>query len=459
MNSKRSRRWLLLLAILIVMTLIGFVRLPPKVTRGPYLQQSSPTSVAVRWRTDRPARTIVHYGLTPDRLVTDAQIRMKGTDHGIVLAGLNPGTKYYYEVEPSPGAPWRRKRMYIFSTPPPKASTQATRVWVLGDSGTGNRTQKAVRDAFYRFTGSRHADVWLMLGDNAYSKGSDREHQKALFDIYPDTLSSTALWPALGNHDASSADPRTQSGVYFDVFSLPSQGQCGGVMSGTEAYYSFDHANIHFVCLDSEGSDRSPQGPMLTWLKKDLNENRQDWTIAFFHQPPYTKGSHDSDDARDSAGGIGEIRENVVPILEQAGVDLVLCGHSHNYERSYLLDGHYGLSRTLTEAMFKSKSDGRPDGAGPYVKPSRGPAPHEGTVYVVAGSSGQRARLGTTPHPAMCVSMSVAGSLVLDVQGLRLDALFLDEAGQTRDRFAIVKGNTNSLTGKPWADSGRTSKK
>jgi hypothetical protein len=134
-----------------------------------------------------------------------------------------------------------------------------------------------------------------------------------------------------------------------------------------------------------------------------------------------------------------EMRENALPILEQAGVDLVLGGHSHNYERSYLLAGHYGSSETLVPAMFKSAGNGRPDDEGPYVKDAGMGAAHSGTVYVVAGSSGKIGRMRPAAHPAMCVSLRIAGSLVLDIEGPRLDATFIDNGGQVRDRFAILK--------------------
>jgi hypothetical protein len=103
-----------------------------------------------------------------------------------------------------------------------------------------------------------------MLGDNAYSTGTDEEHQIAVFDIYRDILKTSVVWPTLGNHDAGSAASITQSGVYYDIFTLPTMGQAGGLMSGTEAYYSFDYGNVHYVCLNSQDTDRSPNGAMLT---------------------------------------------------------------------------------------------------------------------------------------------------------------------------------------------------
>lgn len=421
----------------VVLLFTAWLALSPNVTRGPYLQESSPSSLVVRWRTSLPVRSLVRYGLSPAQLSLKAGSQMRGTDHAVLLAGLTPATKYYYEVATSS---WGRGRSKLesFVTPPATGSAAEVRVWVLGDSGTADETQEAVRDAFVQFSSAHPADLCLMLGDNAYPSGTQAQYQQSLFDFYPDLLSHTPLWPTLGNHDARSADPKTQSGVYFDLFNLPTQGQCGGVMSGTEAYYAFDHANIHFVCLDSEGSNRDADGPMLSWLKEDLRANRQLWTVAYWHQPPYTKGTHDSDLGR----AMREMRENALPILEDAGVDLVLGGHSHDYERSYLLDGHYGNSDTFSESMIKGRRRGVPDESGPYLKPSG--ASHSGAVYVVLGSSGQTGQIETTPHPAMCVSLQVAGSLALDINGSRLDATFLDGMGKMRDHFTIVKQSRQS---------------
>src|SRR6185436_13400961 len=156
------------------------------------------------------------------------------------------------------------------------------------------------------------------------------------------------------------------------------------------------------------------------------------WIVAFWHHPPYSKGSHDSD----TESQLIKMRTDINPILEAGGVDLVLSGHSHAYERSYLIDGHYGLSTTFTAAMKVDGGSGR-DPA-PYRKGTGTPA-HEGAVYVVAGSSGQ-ASGGALNHPAMFISLNNLGSLVLDIDGNRLDARFLRENGTSPDSFTIVKG-------------------
>lgn len=328
----------------------------------------------------------------------------------------------------------------FFFTNPLIGKAQPVRVWVLGDPGTRKKAERDVRDAYYKWTGDRRTDFWLILGDIAYTAGKDSEYQGAVFQMYDAMLRKSVLWPALGNHDAGSANSSIAFGVYYDIFSLPSQAQAGGVMSGTEAYYSFDYANIHVVCLDSSDNAWSTNGLMLKWLQADLKANQQDWLIAYCHHPPYTKGSHNSDNDRDSDARMRMMRERVLPVLENYGLDLMLCGHSHAYERSFLVDGHYGNSWTLNEKLnFKSMNDGRKDGTGIYTKPSRGPAPHEGAVYVVAGSSGQTSG-GSLQHPAMCLSLNVLGSLVLDFDGQSLDTTFIDDKACVRDYFTITKG-------------------
>lgn len=410
----------------------------PLVTRGPYLQMGTPSTLIVRWSTTVATDSRVRFGPSAGSQTEFADAPAIATLHEVVLSGLTPDTQYFYSVGTTTQVLAGGDADHHFRTAPLPGTRRPVRIWVIGDSGTANTSARQVRDAYASFAGNRYTDLWLMLGDNAYPLGTDLDYQSGVFDTYPRMLEQTVLWPTFGNHDGASASSGTQSGPYYTVFSLPTAGQAGGVPSGTEAYYSFDYANIHFICLNSYDVNRSPGSPMLTWLAQDLASTSRDWLVAFWHHPPYSKGSHDSDfDPR-----MTEMRGNVLPILEGWGVDLVLTGHSHSYERSYLLDGHYSLSGTLTEAMKKNGGDGRVDGSGAYQKPTPGPAPHEGAVYVVAGSSGQTGG-GTLNHRAMYVSLNQLGSLVLDLDGDRMQAKFLDNTGLVRDYFTLVK-NTGS---------------
>jgi hypothetical protein len=187
---------------------------------------------------------------------------------------------------------------------------------------------------------------------------------------------------------------------------------------------------------------RQPDSPMINWLKVDLAGTPQDWIIVYFHHPAYSKGSHNSDTEIE----LIQMRENIVPILEANGADLVLWGHSHNYERSFLLDGFYGSSSTVNATNFIDHGDGRTDGTGAYTRPAAGMGARRGTVYVTDGSSGGQTTGGLLNHPAMYYSTYSAGSLVLDVQGQRLDGTFIREDGAIDDYFTIDKNNVTNVS-------------
>ncbi len=403
--------------------------------RGPYLQKTSDTAVTICWLTDELLDGRVSFGIDPTALTQSVSAPTPAFQHCLRPAGLEPGTLYFYTVGSSAGELAGVEENLSFRTAPARGSAGPTRIWVLGDSGTGGAGAQDVRDAYLDFTGNRRTDLVLMLGDNAYNDGTDPEHQIAVFETYEVFLRQTPLWPTLGNHDGHSADSGTQSGPYYEIFDLPAQAEAGGLPSGTEAYYSFDVANIHIVCLDSYDSNRDPAGPMLTWLAKDLAASNADWNIAFFHHPPYSKGSHDSDtDTR-----MTQMRENALPALEELGIDLVLAGHSHAYERSHLIHGHYGDSATLLPQMILDSGDGNPVGDGFYQKPRPGPAPNLGTVYAVMGASARVAG-GDLDHPVMAVSEAQLGSLVLDIENNVLTGTLLRANGSVGDVFALVKG-------------------
>jgi hypothetical protein len=416
------------------------------VVRGPYLQLGTPNSVTVRWRSLVDTDSVVAYGSSPDNLTSSVADATATTEHVVQLDGLDADTKYYYSVGASGGTHAGGDAEHFFVTAPAPGTAKNTRVWVIGDSGTANANARAVRDAYLAFTGSRHTDLWLMLGDNAYNDGTDDEYQGAVFDMYASVLRTSVLWPTLGNHDGHSADSDTLTGPYYDIFTLPTLGEAGGEPSLTEAYYSFDYGNIHFVCLDSYDI-RGTSTTMQDWLADDLLaaalDPNTDWLIAFWHHPPYSKGSHDSD----TETRLIEMRENILPILEDYGVDIVLSGHSHSYERSVLLDSHYGTSNTLIGSMILDGGDGRPSGNGAYVKATRGLSAHEGAVYVVAGSSGKIS--GVSMHPVMYVWLNELGSVVLDIGANVLQATFIDNAGAALDNFTIVKGPSPEATPTP----------
>lgn len=390
-------------------------------------------AMTVRWQTAEVCGSVVRYGTDPSALDKTAASGDSTMDHEVRLTGLTPSTTYYYSVGTSSGALAGGTADFHFKTWPAAGVAPPLRVWVLGDSGTGGdgtgRAEK-VRDAYYKLTDFKEPDVWLMLGDNAYGKGGEDEVTRSVFGTYGKMLRVAPLWSTFGNHDTY-----TERGKpYFEMFTFPQHAECGGLVSGTERYYSFDCSNVHFISLDSEG-DRKEGSPMFRWLEADLAANRRHWIIAFWHLPPYSKGSHDSDTER----ALGEMRRATLPILEKHGADLVLAGHSHSYERSMLIDGHYGTSLEFDpETMALNSGNGRADGPGATGVYTKTTGAHKGTVYVVGGNSGKKSG-GKLDHPAMTVSKNEMGSIVLDIDGDRLKLREIGADGMLIDSFEIVK--------------------
>ncbi|MBA3709979.1 MAG: fibronectin type III domain-containing protein, partial [Planctomycetes bacterium] len=114
------------------------------VIRGPYLQMASPSAIVVRWRTNNAINGRVRYGTVAGSLTANADKAAVGTDHEVAITGLTPSTRYYYSVGTTT-ATIAGDATYTFVTTPVTGTPKATRVWVLGDPGTGNANQVSVR--------------------------------------------------------------------------------------------------------------------------------------------------------------------------------------------------------------------------------------------------------------------------------------------------------------------------
>jgi len=413
------------------------------IVRQPYLQQGTPTSMQVVWRTDTASNSRVRYGTVQTLLDQEATNATVSTDHVVAITGLLPATRYYYDAGSSTTVQAGGTVQHFFETSPTTGAAAPFRVWVLGDSGSLSAQQLNVRNSMLAFTAANPPDLLVHVGDIAYDSGTEDEFTQKHFGVYQDILRHTVSWTTLGNHEGLSTvsgSPGTSSGPYYTAFVLPSAGNAGGEPSGTEAYYSFDYANVHFICLNSTQVSRAANGPMAQWLQADLASATAQWVIAFWHHPPYSKGTHNSDTEVE----LVQMRENIMPILEAGGVDLVLNGHSHAYERSYLIDGTYstptpGFATLLGAGHIVDDGDGRPTGDGAYLK-SPGPNAHEGEVMVVAGHGGS-SNGGSLNHPVMYHSESAHGSVILDIDGSSLNATNLRSDGVVTDSFSIVKGD------------------
>ncbi|MHA8081590.1 metallophosphoesterase [Aquirufa regiilacus] len=444
------------------------------ITRGPYLQLLSTNSTKLRFRTDVDSKPNILIGKSPSSLNRTIKQTISTKEHEISIDSLTSNTRYYYKIV----TPTQTlgDSTYFFQTAPTKGSKSKISFWSTGDMFPGQQ-QLDSYEGFKKYIGNKYTNLYITVGDNVYMGASDSDFQTNFFQVYQNgpILKQSGMFPSVGNHDYDYTSQKQDDPMipYFQNFTLPTKGEMNGIPSNSEAYYSFDYGNVHFICLDSYAYGKDNQrlfdGPseQLTWLTNDLKANKQDWTVVYFHYPPYTKGSYDSDAKNpDSTYNnrynipLVNLRNLLVPIFDKYKVDLVLTGHSHVYERSKPLLGHTGTSDTFDPKLHNpTRSSGKYNGeenSCPYLFDNTN---QNGTIYVVNGvGGGTKLPLSDFPHKAMYYSnASVNGSFYVEIENNRLDAKFLDTNGDVLDKFTIFKNlnlkpNTN-LT----IDYGKTS--
>ncbi len=416
-------------------------------------------SIVITWRTDIACNSKVMYGTSLSAFAGGVVNNNLVTEHVIKLTTLNPATKYYYTIGTST-LQFQGNAENCFKTLPLTSSAyeKPIRILAVGDVAKANSNEEHVRDAFIQYVDTNYVDGYLMLGDNSYPSGYDVNFQDGFFNYFQHTITKhTVLWPATGNHEYANDYSLRQSHAisYFDIFTLPTQGECGGVPSNTEMYYSFNIGNVHFVNLDSYGLEEvagnyygisdTAYAPQIHWLKQDLHANTLPWVIVSFHHPPYCLGTHNSDIETDLIA----IREKLTPILERYNVDLVLNGHCHTYQRSNFIHQHTGLEASYDTALHRLQhSSGLNDTTAfscPFIKNSNPPlAADSGLLYVVIGSGSDyvSSPQPTWPHAAMYYSNFInSGSLLLTIEGTQLlgEWISTDTNQVVKDHFTIYK--------------------
>jgi 3',5'-cyclic AMP phosphodiesterase CpdA len=250
----------------------------------------------------------------------------------------------------------------------------------IGDTGTGDRPQYEV--------GQRMATEWkrfpfelvVMLGDNMYGRQQPADFVAKFERPYAALLSAgVAFYASLGNHDN------------------PRNAQYEGFHMGGERYYTFNRKNARFFILDSNQMDPK----QLAWIDEALKQSQDEWKICYFHHPLYSDGGRH--------GASVQLRVALEPLLVKYGVNLVLSGHDHIYER-------------LT--------------------------PQKGIAYFVAGSAGELAKGDVRPSATTAAYFDQDQAFMLvEIAGDELFYEAVSRTGQTVDSGVIRRRATRTTDG------------
>lgn len=254
------------------------------------------------------------------------------------ITGLNPGERYYYRVgDPAMGV-WSSMGTFLTSDGHSDFSFVD-----IADTQAQNVSEAALSAATIAKSLSAvpSAQFLLQNGDLVEHGGTESDWQN-LLNSAQDSLQSTTIAPAAGNHDAA-------TNGFINHFALPSpNGQ--GTSAGD--YYSFTYNKAHFVVLNTnEDASQNLSGDQLAWLRSDVTSARKNgarWVIVNMHKGPFTTGNH-ADDA-----DIIAMRTALLPVMAEVGIDLVFEGHDHVISRSKPLT--YDASAVASATAVKGKT-------------------------------------------------------------------------------------------------------
>jgi len=363
-------------------------------------QNDTDTTMTVTWQTSTSTAgdTVLYDTVSRDGVpasyscsasgVNYTYIGASGIIHDVELTGLTPGTTYYF-ICGGPTGGYSGERS--FRTAPSTSSD--VRFVAGGDSRTNDAERNKISQAMAKLN-----PEFVMLGGDIVDSGYAQSYWDSWFMhmhnywIGENNL-TIPIMPVLGNHE-------DYDFKYFTQFALP----------GNEKWYSYDWGpDIHIVNLCSEGpGGEASEADVLAqkaWLESDLAAHADYmWKFVQFHRPVFVSGRH---------GPWTLARTHWVPLFDKYHVDIVFCGHDHNYQRSK------PLNWTASQTTPQDYSNG--------------------TMYIVTG--GWAAGLyEVVPIWYMAYQNSIYHFCVVDVfknGTLRLQAK--DDLGNTFDQVTISK--------------------
>ena len=247
----------------------------------------------------------------------------------VFLRWQRPIVSYLTHWKGSPTRTWA----YV---PFPAGDRPTLRLAVAGDIGDSGSRLDATARAIGRLAGDEPFDVLLLLGDNVYPGGDPARLPEVVFGPFGPVLDrGTDLLAILGNHDVLEGHGDAQ----MEALGMPGR------------WWSVERSGVLLVGLDSNAPNDPEQ---LAWLERTLRDTGAVWKIVALHHPPYSAGYQGSDPVA---------RASFTPLFQRYGVQLVLSGHEHDYERSvviagttYVVTGAAAGTRRTGEADFTAVS-------------------------------------------------------------------------------------------------------
>lgn len=318
-----------------------------------------------------------------------------------------------------------------------KGPKESAKMIFFGDCGAGTRDQATIA----KLAAAQQPDMIVIPGDIVYKHGRLSEYADNFWPYYNgDTgvriMDNTLFVGALGNHDIYASGDANDDLGFFRYWSAPLNGPAltdnGLLKSAPKGFgeatggrfpkmgnYSFDEGPVHITVLDSNTYSDYGSEPLAGWLKADLHASKQPWKVVTFHHPPFhTSNQHQMDRSMRRA----------VHIFEEEGVNLVIAGHVHNYQRTKSMV-YQGDDKFAYDEVF--------DG----VKYTRAKHP----IYLVEGSGGNVLYdIGLQDRPAdwqpyMLKYIAHFGLGVLDASKDRLVYRHLTADGKEADHFEITR--------------------
>lgn len=289
------------------------------ITRGPYIQSLTDSSVAILWGTNKYSPGSLEIGLDSISYQTIDE-SVSTNNHKVKVSQLSEETKYFYRVK-SDSAYSKWLSFTTFQKSPDSYS-----FIVYGDTRTNFLRHQEVVDNF-----ADHEFDFIVHTGDPVQRGPRNDWNVEFFNPLQKYIQEKPLYCAIGNHELNAQN-------FYDYFEFPN--------SEHENYYSLTIGNSFFIFIDNNSARYDDPffpsikegSPQYIWLEEQLSSNEAqeaDWLFVFSHIPIYYKGAFDT---------YPDCKDYLLPLFEKYNIDFSFVGHIHGYERGFRNNINYILT-------------------------------------------------------------------------------------------------------------------